>query len=40
MKARWEFGRQGDKGHGAEHVQIHRAAVGIGEFLGSSLPYL
>lgn len=35
MEVRWEFGRQGDKRHGAEPVQIHRAAVGIDKVLGS-----
>lgn len=40
MKVRGEFGRQGDKGHEAEPVQIHRTAVGIGEVLGPSLPHL
>lgn len=40
MKVRWEFGMQGDKGHGAEPLQAYRAAVGTGVVLGSSLPYL
>lgn len=34
MKVRGEFGRQGDKGHEAEPVQIHRTAVGMGKFWG------
>jgi len=40
MKVRWEFGRKGDKGHSAGAAQIHRAAVGTGEVLGSPSPYL
>lgn len=40
MKVKWEFGRKGDKGHGAGAARIDRAALGIGEVLGSPSPCL